>query len=164
MHSMDTTLEVGILSMLDISMDSVSRMGNLHAHISGRLPVVCSMEPLVTVYLASAVLVMRGTLMVLLHLWEMTTFVIVWLHLLIGLQTRLNSIPTMRCGMVSRASTHVTITIILRGLRKLYQLQLLMTLSYECASIFPTMDPRDFCSSWKYTSVEVIVNEYLLRT
>ena len=79
-------MEVGILSMLDMSMDSVSRMGNLHAHISGHLPVVCSMEP-VTVILTCAVLVMRGTLMVLLllHLWEMTTFVIVWPHLITGM-------------------------------------------------------------------------------
>ena len=45
MHSGDTILEVGILSMLHMSMDSASRMGNLHAHISGRLPVVCSLEP-----------------------------------------------------------------------------------------------------------------------
>ncbi len=32
-----------------------------------------------------AVLVTRGTLMVLLHLWEMTIFAIVWPHLLTGL-------------------------------------------------------------------------------
>ena len=51
--------------------------------------------------------------------------------------TRFVCIPIMRCGMVSRASTRVTITTILCGLRKLYQLQLLMTLSYECASIIP---------------------------
>ena len=50
-------------------MDSVSRMGNLHAHISGRLPVVCSVEPVVVTFtLTYAVLVMRGTLLVLLHL------------------------------------------------------------------------------------------------
>ena len=148
--------------MFNMLMDSVSRMGNLHAHISGRLPVVCSMEPVVTVTVASAVLVKRGTFMVLLHLWEMTTFVIVWLHLLT--EVGFVSIPTMHCGMVSQASTHVTITIILRGLRKLYQLQLLMTLSYECASLMATHTLTLDFSSWNYTSVEVIVKEYLLIT
>ena len=44
-HSLDTILQVGILSMLHMSMDSVSRMDNLHAHISGRLLVVILMEP-----------------------------------------------------------------------------------------------------------------------
>ena len=144
--------------MFTMSMDSVSRMGNLHAHISGRLSVVCTMEPMVIIALKRAVLVMRGT--VLLHSWEMTTFVIVWPQII----PVFVSIPTMRCGMVSLASTHVTITIILRGLRKLYQLQLLMTLSYECASLITTHFLTWDFSSWNYTSVEVIANEYLLRT
>ncbi len=148
--------------MFNMSLDSVSRMGNLHAHISERLPVVCSLEPVVTFFLTRAVLVMRGTLMVLLHLWEMTIFVIVWSHVITHMQPC--SILTMRCGMVSRASIHVIITIILRGLRKLYQLQLLMTLSYECASMIPTHTLTLDFSSWNYTSGEVIVNEYLLRT
>ena len=58
--------------MLHMSMDSVSRMDNLHAHISGRLLVVILMEPVVILTLTCAVLVMRGTLLVLLHLSEMT--------------------------------------------------------------------------------------------
>ena len=65
-----------------MSMDSVSRMDNLHAHISGRLLVVILMEPVVILTLTCAVLVMRGTLLVLFHLSEMTTFVIVWPHLI----------------------------------------------------------------------------------
>ena len=56
---------------------------------------------ILTVPLAGAVLVMRGTPMVLLHLWEMTTFVIVWPHLITGIYITVVSFPTMRCGMVS---------------------------------------------------------------
>ncbi len=116
MDSLDTILKVGILSMLHMSMDSVSRMGNLHAHISGRLPVVCSVEPVVVTFtLTYAVLVMRGTLLVLLHLendyfcdsvatinnWSANPF---------------RFYPDNALWDVSRASTHVTITTILRGL------------------------------------------------